>query len=129
MTPEELNRTIEFLVQHQAQFSVQLERNQEMLTNGFAEMQKGMAELQKSMKVLAGVQSEMASNHRRIADLFEIQSRRIDRHDEAYLENTKWQRQIQEWQRQFQEDAQRRHEEALSRLDRILERLTKPPVN
>ena len=81
MTPEELNRTIEFLVRHQAQFSVDLQRDHEMLNRGFAEMFKGFAEVQTSLKSLAGMQMEMALNDRRIAELIEIQSQRLDRLD------------------------------------------------
>jgi len=102
MTPEELNRTIEFLVRHQAQFSVDLERDHEMLNRGFTEMHTGFAEtrngfvemhrgfaemheaisdLKNSMKGLAGVQKEMALNHQRIAELIEIETQRLDRID------------------------------------------------
>src|SRR5687767_577258 len=102
MTPEELNRTIEFLVRHQAQFSVDLERDHEMLNRGFAEMHKGFAEMHRglaemrqaiselqnsmkghvvSMKVLAGVQKEMALNHLRISELIEIETQHLDRID------------------------------------------------
>ena len=80
-------------------------------------MHKDAAELRKSMRGLAGVQTEMALNHWRIAELIEIESQRLDRHDEAH-------RQYERWQQQFQREAQRRHEEALARLDRILEKLT-----
>ena len=48
MTPEELNRTIEFLVRHQAQFSVDLQRDHEMLNRGFAEMHKTIADTRKT---------------------------------------------------------------------------------
>ena len=60
---------------------------------------------------------EMAINHRRIAELIEIQAQRLDRHDEAH-------RQYEKWQQQFQREARQRHEEALARLDRILDKLT-----
>ena len=98
MTPEELDRTIDFLVRHQAQFSVDLQV-----------LNRGMTELQTSMKKLAGIQIEMTLNHRRIAELIEIQAERMD--------------QYEKWQRQFQLEAREGHEEALKRLDRILDKL------
>src|SRR5262245_47435235 len=125
MTPEELNRTIEFLVKHQAQFSVDLQRDHEMLNRGFDEMRKGfaeirkdVAELQKSIKSVARLQTEMAVNHRRVAELIEIESERLDRNDEAH-------RQYERWQQEFQRETRAQHQEAIARLDRILERLTR----
>ena len=102
MTPEELDRTIDFLVRQQAQFSVDLQRDHEVLN-------RGITELQTSMKKLAGMQIEMTLNHRRIAELIEIQAERMD--------------QYEKWQRQFQLEAREGHEEALKRLDRILDKL------
>ena len=52
------------------------------------------------MTGLAGMQKEMALNERRLTELIEIGSRRLNQHDES-----------------------------LARLDRILERLTRPPTN
>jgi len=98
MTPEELDRTIDFLVRQQAQFSVDLQL-----------LNRGTTELQASMKKLAGMQIEMTLNHRRIAELIEIQAERMD--------------QYEKWQRQFQLEAREGHEEALKRLDRILDKL------
>ena len=110
MTPEELDRTIEFIVRQQAQFSADLQRDHDV-------MNQGITELQKTTKKLGRVQLEMAANHRRIAELIEIQAERLDRQDEEL-------RGYKKWQRQFQKEARERHEEALERLDRILDKLT-----
>jgi len=109
MTPEELDRTIDFLVRQQAQFSVDLQRDHEVLN-------RGITELQTSMKKLAGMQIEMTLNHRRIAELIEIQAERMDQQAERMD-------QYEKWQRQFQLEAREGHEEALKRLDRILDKL------
>ena len=135
MTPEELNRTIEFLVRHQAEFSVDLQRDHEMLNKGFEEMHKGfaemhkgfaemrvemhkgfaemwqgIAELQKSMKRLAGVEQKMAVSQERTAELIEIGTRRLDQEHCDHKE--------------FQVESQRRHEEILAQLNEILRKLT-----
>ncbi len=102
MTPEELDRTIEFLVRQQAQFSIDLQRDHEVLY-------RGMTELQISMRQLAGMQIETAVNHRRIAELIEIQADRMDRYEK--------------WQQQFQIETRTEHQEVLKRLDSILDRL------
>jgi len=81
MTPQELERTIEFILQHEARTDARLDR-------------------------LAERQGEMQSMMRLVTELAQVQSQRLDRHDEMF-------RSMQVWQR-----------EALSRLDQILSRLT-----
>jgi len=96
MTPQELEGTVEFILQHQAQAAVHLER-------------------------LAQRQGEMQSLLLQMTELAQVQSRRLDRHDDTLrsvdgtlrsIDGTL--RSIQVWQ-----------QEALSRLDRILDRLTR----
>jgi hypothetical protein len=96
MTPEELNRTIEFIVQSQARLSA-------------AQEQDRVNRLQAEKKFKAF--------DRRLAKLFEVQvdllkshSDRLNRFEEECLA--------------FHVESQRRHEEAIGRLDHILERLT-----
>lgn len=68
MTPEELNRTIEFLVQHQAHFAVRFERDHEIF----------------------------AETLRTLAELTGIQSRRLDRHDVLMHEIRAWQQNFED---------------------------------
>ena len=82
VTPQELEGTVEFILQHQAQAAVHLER-------------------------LAQRQGQMQSLLVQMTELAQIQSQRLDRHEDTL-------RTIQSWQ-----------QEALSRLDRIFDRLTR----
>ena len=103
MTPEELNRMIEFIIQHQANLEISLDREWE-------ERLARAAEHEQMTRNIASLQA-------RVVELTEIQSRRLDRNDEEH-------RRFENWQRDFQHEAQRKHEESIARLDRILERLT-----
>ena len=110
MTPEELNRTIEFIIQHQAKIEVSLDREREERQARMAEQQARMAEHQEMTRNIASLQA-------RVVELIEIGSRRLDRNDEEH-------RRFEQWQREFQREADRRHEESIARLDRILEKLS-----
>ncbi len=81
MAPQELERTLDFILHHEARTAARLD---------------SMSERQKEMQLLLVQMTELA----------QVQSRRLDRHDETF-------RSWQVWQR-----------EALSRLDEILVRLT-----
>ena len=81
MTPQELERTIDFILQHEARTAARLDR----LTERHGEMQFLLVKM---------------------TELAQVQSSRLDRHDDSF-------RSMQQWQR-----------EALSRLDEILSRLT-----
>ena len=77
MTPEELNRTIEFLVQHQAQFSIQLDKLGErmdqltVLVDDLAANQKEASlRQQRDIEWSKGLFS-------RITELVEIESHRL----------------------------------------------------
>ena len=65
MTSEEINRTIEFILQHEAQTSVQLE------------------ELAKNQARHEHLFPQMAVQGQRMSELLEIQSRRLDRAEKA----------------------------------------------
>jgi hypothetical protein len=79
---------MEFILQHQAQTAAHLER--------LAERQDSLAERQGEMQSLLMQMTELA----------QVQSQRLDRHDQSLQSFRLWQR------------------EALERLDRILDRLT-----
>ena len=124
MTPEELNRMIEFIIQHQANLEISLDREREERLARAAEHERRAAAHEERTAAHEQRTDEhqqmtrnIASLQARVVELIEIQSRRLDRNDEEH-------RQFETWQREFQHEAQRRHEESIARLDRILERLT-----
>jgi hypothetical protein len=131
MTPEEINRAMEFIVQHQAHLSASLDREQAM-------REESQREFKESQRKLATLQIQ-------VVEMIRIESARLDRHDEvlgkheeAQLEAQRrfdeFMRETRAWQQVWQEEsrreareAQKRHEEALARLDRILDRLSGKP--
>ncbi len=96
MTPDELNRKMEFVVEHQAKFSAHLD-----------ELAAHAGKFEKWSKNLLG---QMSVDHQRMIELFEIQSRRLDRAEKE------------------DRAAHKRHEDLLRELregfDRILDRLS-----
>ena len=103
MTPEELNRTIEFIIQSQARLAAAQEQDREE----FKEFEKWAKKITK----------ELAASHQRMGELIEIESGRLDQHDrEAGEARARYEKEAAE--------AQKRHESALARLDRILDKLT-----
>jgi len=82
MTPEEMNRAIEFLIQHSAQFSVQMEqfqlrqeefavrqdRDHEMLIRGLADLRESTGRFQVWATELLAIQSKRLDRHDRILD-------------------------------------------------------------
>ena len=72
MTPEELNRTIEFIIEHQAKTSANLEQ----LSEDFELDRKGRAKFEKWAKTIV---AQLAANHQRMATLITLQSSRLDR--------------------------------------------------
>ena len=81
MTPREIERTLDFILRHGAQTAIHLEQ-------------------------LAAGQGQMQSLITVMTELAQVQSERLDRHNEMFQSMHLWQR------------------EALSRLDAILHRLT-----
>jgi hypothetical protein len=98
MTPEELRRTIEFIVESQARLAAAQEQDREERV----EFQQWAKEV--NLRVLGMIQLQTQA--------LEIQSRRLDQHEEQ--------------RRTSEQAAQRRHEEILIRVDRILDTLTGP---
>jgi hypothetical protein len=99
MTFEELNRTMEFIVQHQAELSVKLDRDHEWAK---------------------GVIGQLAASDKRIAELIESSARRLEQNDKEHRKFERAQVRSEEFQREVLEFQR----EALARLDRILQRLT-----
>jgi hypothetical protein len=75
MTPEELDRTIEFILQHEARFEARLDREQKM-------RQARLAEHKKIIENLASLQA-------RVVELIAIESGRLDRQDQAITRLTR----------------------------------------
>ena len=117
MTPEELNRTVEFLIQHQAQFSVRMDQLAEHMDQLTFHVTEGSVRHERDFEWSKGLLS-------RIFELAEMQSSRLHLQDRILQQNEEAHRQFwAEW-RNDAEEARNRHEEALARLDRILEKLT-----
>ena len=89
MTPEEIETTLDFILQHQARTAVHMDR-------------------------LAEPQGEMQSLLAQITELAQVQSRRLDRHDETFQSMRQTFQSMQSWQR-----------DALIRLDQILHGLSR----
>jgi hypothetical protein len=125
MSPEELNRTIEFIIQSQARLAAAQEQDREERL----EFQKWSKDLNRQMMEVIQRQNQ----------LLEIESRRLDEHDRQFnrilgemqvwrQEQQQWQKELQqqqhEWQKEFRTEAQRQHEETLAWLQRIVEKIT-----
>ena len=119
MTPEERDRTIEFILNCQARYEARAEQEAE-LRKQEAELRKQEAEQRKhdaeqwkmERAIFMQWTGEVKRFVERIVELLEIQSRRLDQHEASF--------------REIQNEGQRRHEESMARLDRILERLSNP---
>lgn len=124
MTPEERDRTIEFILNCQARYESRLEHEAEErkyeaeqrkleaeLREHDAEQRKHEAEeWKKDRQAIVGWIGEVKQFVARIVELVEIQSRRLDVHEN--------------WFREIEKEGQRRHEESMARLDRIIDRLS-----
>jgi hypothetical protein len=105
MTSEEINRTIEFILQHQAQTSVQMD------------------ELAKSQARHEHLFAQMAVQGQRMSELLEIQSRRLDRADKADQAAQKRHDQLMKRQEELMKRQEELMREIRSRLDSIFDRL------
>ena len=90
---------MDFILQSQARLAVAQEQDREQRVK-FEEWSKGL--------------------HLRVTDLIEVQSRRLDRHED-------FMRETREREQEFQTDMKKRHEELLALLDRVLKKLTEKP--
>jgi pantothenate kinase len=98
MTPEELQRTIDFILAHQAQCAAKLDQFA-------AAIEEERKERLKDRPRLARVESAFV----KLTELVEIQSRRPDSHDQEFNALLKL--------------AQERHDETINQLKQILDRL------
>jgi hypothetical protein len=96
MTPQEIERTFEFIIEQQAHTAVLMHQTR--------------VDLQR----LTERQGKMDSMLELMAELAQVQSQRLDRHDETFKSLQGNLQAMQSWQR-----------EALSRLDQLLERVTR----
>src|SRR5262249_32169048 len=101
MTPEEINKTIDFLIQHAATFSAEMDELK-LRQEEFARRQE------QANKIIPAVAKATAQFQAWAAEVVSIESRRLDEHDRLH------------------KDAHAFQKEALRLLHRILDRL--PPV-
>jgi hypothetical protein len=78
MSPEELNRKVEFLIEYQAEFAIRQERDHEMLVRGFDKLTRDVADLRHTTTQFqqATAQFQMST-----AELIAIHSNRLERQD------------------------------------------------
>ena len=78
MSPEELNRKVDFLIQYQADFALRQERDHEMLVRGLDRLTLDIGDLRQST---AQFQQATAQFQTSATELITIQSDRLDRQD------------------------------------------------
>jgi hypothetical protein len=124
MTPEELNRAIEFIVQSQARLAAAQEQDRTDRLNS----EKERIEAEKELKAF---DQRLAKLFEMQVELLKTQTERLSRFEEESLAAQRrydeFMRETRAWQQTFQIEAQKKHEESMGRLDRILERLTARP--
>ena len=103
MTPEELQRAMDFVVEHQARFAAALEEEREERVKQWKLDQPRIARVEAAV-------ARLGEHEVTLLKILDIQSRRLDRHDQEF--------------KTLHQEAERRHEEAMARLDRIHDRLT-----
>jgi hypothetical protein len=109
MTSEELNRTMEFIVQQNAQFSV----NMDQLFRGMDQLFRGMDHLSRGLNDL---KEQTARFESWAAEVVAIQSRRLDQNE----------RQLEEQRnehRQFMQEQELLRRDIMRLLNMILDRL------
>ena len=135
MTPEELNRTMEFIIQSQARLAAAQEQGREERVNfekWSQALSQRVAHLIETQSRAREIQSRRLDNYekqQRVAEqaaemreqAAEMRERSAEQRHEEFL---KFLREMRGWQQEFQTDAQRRHEEVLAWLHRILEKIT-----
>ena len=94
MTPEELNRTIEFIIQSQARLAAAQEQDREDRVT-FEKWSKGLF-------------AQMSVDRQRIIKLISLQSLRIDWFNEFMIDTRAWQRKFQIEARKAAQKAQKR---------------------
>ena len=110
MIPEELNRTIEFIIQSQARLAAAQEHDRE--------------ERIQFEKQSRNIDQRLASVIEMQVRLLESQTRRLDQNEGRLEECERENRAAQKRHEALMEEVRRGHKEAMARLDRILEKLT-----
>jgi hypothetical protein len=122
MTPEELNRTIEFIIQTQSRLAAAQEQDRQDRL-GF----------QKKAEADAAEQREINARLARLSEtqtrLLEHQSERMDRMDKLHADLLRENREFHEEVRDFQKQALHLQKQALHLLNLILDRLPPPSSN
>src|SRR5262245_7560657 len=110
MTPEELNRTMEFIVQSQARLAAAHEQDRE--------------ERIQSEKQFKALDLRLASLFDAQVRLLESQTKRLDQHEGRLEECEKENRAAQRRHQELMLEMRSRITKVLSRIDRVLEKLT-----
>jgi len=114
MTPEELNRTIEFIIQSQARLAAAQEQDR-----------VDRVAFDQRLAGLLQVQVQLLESQTRRLDEYERESRAAEkRHEETHKQMREELKEFREWQQRFEADSRKFHLESLQRLDRILDKLT-----
>ena len=117
MTPEELNRTIEFIIQSQARLAAAQEQDRE----DRIQFEQQRIQFEQQSRAL---DQRLASVIEMQVRVLESQTRRLDQHEGRLEECERENRAAQKRHEEFMGEARHKHEEAMARLDRILEKLT-----
>jgi hypothetical protein len=125
MTPEELNRTIEFIIQSQARLAAAQE--QDRIDRLKAE--KEHKSFEHRLAGLFEIQVRLLESQTRRLDEYERENRAAQkRHEETRQQMSEefwlFMKETRDWQKAFQTDALLKHDATMLRLDRILEKLT-----
>ena len=122
MTPEELNRTIEFIIESQARLAAAQEQDRQDRLE-FQEWAKNLAaEQRETNALLANTEARLARLSVETTRLLDHQSDRMDRIDKLHEG-------LLSQNREFQQDVLDFQKEALRLLNSILDRLIPPPLN
>ena len=112
MTPEELQRTIDFIIQQQAQFTADIQREREEREREHQERVREREEITRDQRRTDQAIHRMAEAIQTITQLLVVQSSRLDGQEERL-----------DRQEEEQRMARKEHKETIARLDRILDRL------
>lgn len=121
MTPEELNRTIEFIVQSQARLAASQEQDREErleFQKWSKKLNRQITEIIQQQNLLLDIQSRRLDEHQRESQNHQAQFNKI------LGEMQVWRQEQQQWQKEFQAESRKQHEETLAWLQRIVEKIT-----
>jgi hypothetical protein len=92
MTPEEINKTIDFLIQHAATFSAQMDELK-LRQEEFAKRQEEFARTQQQdHKLIMDLAKSTAQFQSWAAEVVSIESRRLDEHDRLHKDANAFQK-------------------------------------